>query len=218
MKNRPNNVTHRKIWEVANNKKLDKGMHIHHIDGNPLNNDPLNLKAVTPKEHYDLHLEQGDYYACILLSKVANISQQELSQIQHQHGVKCRDKKLGIHNENFDIKLHIENIWKHYKPGRKPVTNGFVVFKLKEDSDVKKFLEDNPGWRKGVPDLYKKGLKLSKRRLTSEESKQIGKTRIMNGTHNFLTISKCPHCNKEGKGPMMKRWHFDNCKTKEDVV
>lgn len=28
----------------------------------------------------------------------------------------------------------------------------------------------------------------------------------------------CPHCNKEGAGPVMKRFHFDNCKYKEDTV
>lgn len=25
---------------------------------------------------------------------------------------------------------------------------------------------------------------------------------------------KCPHCAKEGGGPQMKQWHFDNCKKK----
>ena len=25
---------------------------------------------------------------------------------------------------------------------------------------------------------------------------------------------KCPHCNKEGGGNSMLRWHFDNCKYK----
>jgi len=28
-----------------------KGKHIHHIDGNPLNNDPSNLAIITPEEH-----------------------------------------------------------------------------------------------------------------------------------------------------------------------
>jgi len=31
-----------------------KGMHRHHIDGNPLNNSPENIKIVTPKEHMEL--------------------------------------------------------------------------------------------------------------------------------------------------------------------
>ena len=26
----------------------------------------------------------------------------------------------------------------------------------------------------------------------------------------------CPHCNKEGRGPNMKRYHFDNCKHKDN--
>ena len=28
------------------------------------------------------------------------------------------------------------------------------------------------------------------------------------------TFIKCPHCDVSGKGPAMKRWHFDNCKCK----
>lgn len=27
---------------------------------------------------------------------------------------------------------------------------------------------------------------------------------------------KCPHCGKEGRGNLMKRWHFDKCKHKGD--
>jgi hypothetical protein len=26
---------------------------------------------------------------------------------------------------------------------------------------------------------------------------------------------KCPHCGKEGRGGLMKHWHFDNCKNKK---
>lgn len=28
----------------------------------------------------------------------------------------------------------------------------------------------------------------------------------------------CPHCNKEGRGPAMKRFHFDRCKMKKEKV
>ena len=37
---------------------------IHHIDGNHSNNSPQNLKAVTIKEHYDIHYLQEDWSAC----------------------------------------------------------------------------------------------------------------------------------------------------------
>ena len=42
----------------------------------------------------------------------------------------------------------------------------------------------------------------------------LNRKRLENGTHHFLIIYKCPHCNKEGKGPSMKNAHFENCKTK----
>jgi hypothetical protein len=212
MNKRPNNNSHRKIWESYNNKKLDRGLHVHHIDGNPLNNDPKNLLACTAKEHYDIHLNQGDYAACILLSKAADISKEELSNIQHLHGVKCRDKKLGIHSEKFDRDNHLIKIWKYFKPGRKPVTNGKDVLRLKTDVDVVNFLADNPDWKRGLPASHKKGLSLSKHRFDSDQSKKLSELRLTQGTHNFIQQYVCPHCKKTGKGPMMKRWHFDNCK------
>ena len=42
----------------------------------------------------------------------------------------------------------------------------------------------------------------------------VTKQQLDNGTHNFNKESTCPHCGKVGKGPMMRRWHFDNCGVK----
>ena len=38
--------------------------------------------------------------------------------------------------------------------------------------------------------------------------------RLDNGTHHFLEMYVCPNCGKKGKSPVMKRWHFDNCRNK----
>lgn len=209
---RPNNRNHRIVWERAHGVKLKPGMHVHHLDGNPLNNTMENLIALTAEEHYNIHFKQGDYAACILLSESAKISRKDLADLQHKHGLKCFERKIGIHNDSFDRKTHIENIWKKYKPGRKPVTDGNTILKFKSDTDIDKFLADNPAWRRGVTDSARIGLGMSKKRLTSEEASIISKSRIKNGTHNFLIVYECPHCKKNGKGPMMKRWHFDNCK------
>ena len=51
---------YRRIYEDFYGIKIPKGMHIHHIDGNRDNNDPLNLQMVTPEEHAQIHLERGD--------------------------------------------------------------------------------------------------------------------------------------------------------------
>ena len=54
---------YRKNWENFNKASLLKGIHIHHIDGNYLNNDISNLWACTPEEHWLIHCMQGDSVA-----------------------------------------------------------------------------------------------------------------------------------------------------------
>jgi hypothetical protein len=55
---------------------------IHHIDGDHCNNTPTNLKAVTIKEHYDIHYSQEDYVSCSLISLRMNLSPEELSDLR----------------------------------------------------------------------------------------------------------------------------------------
>lgn len=46
---------HRAVWAAAHGPIPD-GHHVHHIDGDPLNNDVSNLRCVTPKEHIAEHM------------------------------------------------------------------------------------------------------------------------------------------------------------------
>ena len=49
---------HRDVWEFYSGKKIPKGFHIHHIDGNWLNNDYSNLECLSRKEHFERHRQQ----------------------------------------------------------------------------------------------------------------------------------------------------------------
>lgn len=51
----------RKTWEKANGK-IPQDFIIHHIDGNPENNNIENLKMLHYTEHNRLHIKQGDYF------------------------------------------------------------------------------------------------------------------------------------------------------------
>lgn len=46
---------HDVIAEIKIGRKLEKGEHVHHIDGNKQNNEPENLQVLTASEHMRLH-------------------------------------------------------------------------------------------------------------------------------------------------------------------
>lgn len=54
---------------------------IHHIDGDPLNNHPSNLEALSKKDHYDIHYSQGDWGACLRISASIDIDPEEKSRL-----------------------------------------------------------------------------------------------------------------------------------------
>ena len=54
------------------------GLHVHHIDGNSLNNSPDNLEALTPKEHREKHAHQ------LLISDIALTLPDKRNKIKHK--------------------------------------------------------------------------------------------------------------------------------------
>ncbi len=54
--------TYRKIWERTHNRKIPKGFHIHHLDGDKTNNDIKNLVCVSPREHFEIHRKNFEMY------------------------------------------------------------------------------------------------------------------------------------------------------------
>jgi len=130
---------HRKEWEKHHNACILPGIEIHHIDGDHNNNNIDNLIAVTPEEHYRIHLNQQDYGAASLISNRANLpleeviavrikagqiggaysrdnnlgffnmSKEKRTEVSKSVGIYTRDNKLGIHKINADPILSKEN-------------------------------------------------------------------------------------------------------------
>ena len=49
--------------------------------------------------------------------------------------------------------------------------------------------------------------------LDGTHSSKAHARRLDDGTHHMIQLRECPHCGKTGKGAIMNRWHFDNCKS-----
>lgn len=82
----PMKINYRKIWEktFGSIPKDDEGrsFEIHHRDGNRTNNSIENLMCISIQEHYDIHYEQGDYGACVMIAKRMSLSPDHMSKIQ----------------------------------------------------------------------------------------------------------------------------------------
>lgn len=202
--------------------------HIHHIDGDCTNNNPLNLKAVSIQEHYDIHYSQGDWHACLLLSAELQISPEEKSNLSRLGALEA--VKNGTHNflggkiQSRTQKRLVEAGKHHWQDSEKATKRN-----LKRIAEGNHNFLDNDWARERELEKVKNGTHPF---LGGEVSKQITKKRITEGTHNFLggqivqnqlingthpsQVKKtCMYCNKTVSSGMFSRWHGDNCKNKE---
>lgn len=79
-------TNYRKIWEECFGEipkdEFGRTFEIHHKDGNRANNNIDNLMCLSIKEHYDIHYNNGDYGACVMIAKRMNLPPNHISEIQ----------------------------------------------------------------------------------------------------------------------------------------
>lgn len=90
---------HRKIWEETYGliPKDDDGRsyEIHHVNGNHSDNRLQNLKCVTIKEHFKIHLDQKDWGAAAAVAKRMGVSVEFQKELNSLAGKQAKDLKLG---------------------------------------------------------------------------------------------------------------------------
>lgn len=74
------------------------GIHIHHVDGNPFNNEIRNLMACTAEEHLQAHLEMGDKIQdnYILRADWYDNATEEIKARHRKFGSRNGHKALGV--------------------------------------------------------------------------------------------------------------------------
>ena len=92
---------HRRIYEDSFGCIPD-GFHVHHIDGNPSNNNPENLECVSPSEHADRHPHDEEWLSA-----------------QNAHLNKIRHLTKEWHSSDLGREWHAKAgkaSWKNFEP------------------------------------------------------------------------------------------------------
>jgi hypothetical protein len=135
---------HRTIW-IKNKGPIPKDSNgrsyeIHHIDGNRENNELSNLICVSIQEHYNIHYNQNDFGACVMIAKRMNMSSEYISGIQKGvkrpgiGGVKKGTVPWNKNKSGYSLNLSEEGKAKKLLANK----NSSII----SDSDAEKIRED----------------------------------------------------------------------------
>jgi len=158
---------------------------IHHRDGNSHNNSPENLIAVSIQEHYDIHYSQGDWAACLSLSKRMDISQEKKSELAKRNA--ASQVARGIHP------------WQNSDHQR--------------EKALKQVMEGKHPWQNSE-NAKQKNLKRIEENRHNLVGGAVTKKQLKDGTHPSKIMKTCEHCSMTVSSPMYSRWHGVRCKNR----
>ena len=116
---------------------------------------------------------------------------------------------VGYTGESLEVRLHQHTKWKSHKwYGRKDLT-----IRLYASYNTKKEALATEGTRKlelGFNWMEIEGPRIAGR--IAVESGQLALVSNKGGKASMAKLHICPNCSKQGNGPNMFKYHFNNCK------
>lgn len=131
----------------------------------------------------------------------------------------CETPEDLIEKENHYLDLYDAQMNENFYniQGRAYATKGFSG-KTHSDSYKRKMSALYKGKKRPPEVTEKMRASLTGRKVPVEERRKVSvaaKKMWANPNSKLAQKVKCPHCDKEGRGGVMKRYHFDACKFKE---
>ena len=202
---------YRKIWtEHFGDIPKDaagRSYEIHHIDGNRNNNSIDNLICVDINEHYRIHHDRKEYGACNKILKRMKLSVKETAKLNSELMIKLwKDPEYRKKQEDrLQQQWSNESYVTKFKEAARKSNIDRVENKTHQffSADVRR--NNNTARAKVFAELTRTG----NHNFQSEDAKRLS-SEMAKKLNSIKSI--CPHCSKEGVGPVMKRHHFDNCK------
>lgn len=185
--------THRHLYKKWHGEipkdELGRSYDIHHKDGDHTNNSFNNLIAIPIQEHYNIHYNNQDYCACMLIATRMKMSTDEISKLSSL----AAKKRVNDGTHYWKSKEHANNTSKRINDSVSNGTYHMLGGKIQREFQLGRSQQGIHQWN--GPTHNQEMLK--------------------NGLHPSQKEFICPHCGVRGKGSTnAKRWHFDNCKKK----
>jgi len=180
---------HGKIPKDANGRSYE----IHHIDGNPENDEISNLLCVTIDDHYEIHKSQGDWMACHRMAKRMKKSPEEISKM----GSLAQKKRVddGIHNFTGG-----ELQRKRVEDGTHHLLGGAI----QSDSNKKRWDDGTHALDGYNEKRIENGTHNFQRR---QDGGSLSSDKVEDGSHIWIQEWSCEHCGKSGKNmSLFTRW------------
>lgn len=116
-----------------------------------------------------------------------------------------------------DWKQKLSDAKKNYVPWNVGKAPYVWTEEMKKKAGESRKGENNNMFGKSLYDVWLKkyGKEIATEKI-NEYNKKMSDS-LKGKTHKLKTVI-CPHCQKEGKGPNMTRYHFDNCKTLKNKI
>lgn len=201
---------------------------IHHIDGNRENNDISNLKAVSLEEHREIHYNQKDWHAVVLIEKrLGRIINEEIRKQIGDNNRGENNKRRIKNNKLIDIviaNLHIKSFysWKSAIDRIEYICKKYEI-KILPKSIALRLEKENviciENKNEGKRRIGEKNPMFGKSDLQKEiqnrpEVKQKMSDALKGKNKGPQKIVTCPNCFISGGLSNMKRFHFNNCNNK----
>lgn len=176
-------VNYRKIYE-NHYGKIPKGYHIHHIDGNPFNNDISNLQCLSPEEHSKIHKNEFTRWASIGGKKGGDLTK-KLKLGFHSGTPEQKSEWAKNATKKVDRKKHSMILKEGYASGK--IINWTKLYEPDEVSrrissgDPGKAMRGKPAWNRG-----------KKMNLSNPEIARIRKSEAAKNKKRV----ECPYCDR----------------------
>jgi hypothetical protein len=202
-KHHKNIINYRKLYE-SHFGEIPKGYHIHHIDGNPYNNDISNLKAVSAEEHAIIHNQDFVKYAMVGGKLGGEKAKKEnlgfFSATSEQRKIWSKKASL-ISNEKENIEKRIKTYKKRFEDG---TIKHWTEYYSKEEIH-EKITSGDPGKSQRGKIAWNKGKK-----MVLSNIEEINKKKSISALNRKKY--SCEYCDKQfDKGNLVK--HLRKCNT-----